>query len=238
MVIVPVPLFMMVSDVAACVCNHVGIVTAPVSVLMIVIVAEGANEVKVTGEVPAKVNVVKDASANVPMTAADVDVLVLLIDKDVDVTMPNVPIFTFLEPDKFKELNDASVKVVIVFVVAVAVVFVLLLVIVILGTNKEPLNSVNVPTAGMLAPLPEIVTVVRLVSVRLLIVLTPVPVCVSLIVNDVAKSPANVVITKPAVPLTLIVDKLVSFNVVMVLLLPVKVAFDVTVNVPTPFVTV
>jgi len=169
---------MMVSDVAACVCNHVGIVTAPVSVLIIVIVAEGANDVKVIGEVPAKVNVVKLASANVPMIEADVDVLVLLIDKDVDVTLPNVPIFTFLEPDKFKELNDESVNVVIVFVVAVAVVFVLLLVIVTLGTNAEgeEVESVNTPIAGMLAPLPEIVTVLRFVFVRLLIVLTPVPV--------------------------------------------------------------
>ena len=59
----------------------------------------------------------------------------------------------------------------------------------------------------------------------------------SLIVNDEAKSPDNVVITNPAVPLTLIVDKLVSFKVVMVLLFPANVALEVTVSVPTPFVT-
>jgi len=229
---------MIVSDVAACVCNHVGIVTAPVSVLIIVIVAEGANDVKVIGEVPAKVNVVKLASANVPIIEAEVDVLVLLIDKDVDVTLPNVPMFTFLEPDKFNELNDASVNVVIVFVVAVGVVFVLLLVIVTLGTNDDPLESVKALIAGIFAPLPEMVTVVRLVSVKLLMVLTPVPVCVSLIVKEEARSPDKVVITKPAVPLILIVDKLVSFTVVIVLLFPAKVAFEVTVKVPTPLVTV
>jgi len=60
---------------------------------------------------------------------------------------------------------------------------------------------------------------------------------VSLIVKEEARSPAKVVITSPPVPLMLIVDKLVSFSVVIVLLFPANVAFEVTVRVPTPLVT-
>jgi len=153
--------------------------------------------------------------------------------------LPIVPIFTFLEPAKVSELNAWLVIVVIVLVVDVEVVFVLLLVIVTLGTKADDdVLKVNVPIAGMLTPEPEIVTVDKLVSVIAVIVLLPVPVCVSLIVKDVCKSPVKDDITTPAVPLIFSVDKLVSLTALTVCTAPVKDAFDVIDKVPMPFVTV
>jgi len=65
-------------------CCQVGMDTAPELVLISVSVAEGAKDVIVTGLEPLIVSVVNAESVNVVIIDADVEVEILLIDKEVD----------------------------------------------------------------------------------------------------------------------------------------------------------